>query len=129
MTPFVEAMSPPPDPVRCCEALEGLPYRLFLDSASTASRFGRYSFLTADPVAVVRSRGVEVECLDVRTGARREISGDPLVAFLDLIRMPILYNQVPSLATYGTAILSVMVLCSAASLMLVRQQKRLIFYL
>ena len=62
--------SPAPDPVRCCEALEGLPYRLFLDSASTASRLGRYSFLTADPVAIVRSRGARRECLDLRTGAR-----------------------------------------------------------
>jgi para-aminobenzoate synthetase component 1 len=85
MTPFVEEMLPAPDPVRCCEALEGLPYRLFLDSASTASRFGRYSFLTADPVAIVRSRGAEVECLDLRTGARREISGDPLVALRELV--------------------------------------------
>jgi ABC-type polysaccharide/polyol phosphate export permease len=54
---------------------------------------------------------------------------NPLVAFLDLVRDPILHNQVPSLATYGTAILSVSVLASAASAMLVRQQKRLIFYL
>jgi lipopolysaccharide transport system permease protein len=54
---------------------------------------------------------------------------NPLVAFLDLIRMPILNNQVPSLATYGTAILSVSILASAASAMLVKQQKRLIFYL
>jgi ABC-type polysaccharide/polyol phosphate export permease len=54
---------------------------------------------------------------------------NPLIAFLDLIRMPICNNQVPNLATYGTAILSVIVLCTAASLMLVRQQKRLIFYL
>jgi lipopolysaccharide transport system permease protein len=54
---------------------------------------------------------------------------NPLVAFLDLIRDPILYNRVPSLATFGTAIVSVSVLASAASVMLVRQQKRLIFYL
>ena len=74
-----------PDPVRCCEALEGLPYRLFLDSASTASRLGRYSFLTADPVALVRSRGAEAECLDRLTGARRAITGDPLTAMRELI--------------------------------------------
>ena len=55
MTPLVEEIAPAPDPVRCCEALEGLAYRLFLDSASTRSRLGRYSFLAADPVAVVRS--------------------------------------------------------------------------
>ncbi len=54
---------------------------------------------------------------------------NPLVAFLDLIRLPILNNQVPSLATYGTAILTVSILASAASAMLVKQQKRLIFYL
>ena len=54
---------------------------------------------------------------------------NPLVAFLDLIRMPILHNQVPGMSTYGTAILSVSVLAAAASVMLVRQQKRLIFYL
>src|SRR5688572_2755513 len=80
MTPFVEEMSPAPDPVRCCEALEGLPYRLFLDSASTGSRFGRYSFLAADPVAIVRSHGAESERLDLLTGTRSAIAGDPLIA-------------------------------------------------
>ena len=43
--------------MRCCERLAGLPYRLFLDSAARGTRLGRYSFLTADPVAVVRSKG------------------------------------------------------------------------
>ena len=85
MTPLVEELSPAPDPARCCEALEGLPYRLFLDSASTAQRFGRYSFLAADPVAVVRSRGAEVECLDLLTGARRSSAGDPLAILRELI--------------------------------------------
>ena len=50
-----------PDPVRCCEQLSGLPYRIFLDSAARGSRLGRYSFLTADPVAVVRSKGTVTE--------------------------------------------------------------------
>ena len=99
MTPFVEEMSPAPDPVRCCEALEGQPYRLFLDSASTASRFGRYSFLTADPVAIVRSRGVEVECLDLQTGTRREISGDPLVVLRELV-MPYAAEPVAGLPPF-----------------------------
>jgi len=85
MTPLVEELSPAPDPVRCCEALDGLPYRLFLDSASTASRFGRYSFLTADPVAIVRSRGAEVECLDRLTGSRRTTVGDPMAVLRELV--------------------------------------------
>jgi para-aminobenzoate synthetase component 1 len=57
MGTLVEEIQPLPDPVRCCELLEGLPYRLFLDSAARGTRLGRYSFLTADPVEVVRRHG------------------------------------------------------------------------
>ena len=57
------------------------------------------------------------------------MSYNPLVAFLDMIRDPLLNNHPPSLATYGTALLTVTILSSAASMMLFRQQKRLIFYL
>ena len=57
MTPLVEELTPSPDPERCCEQLEGLPYRLFLDSAAPGPRLGRYSYLMADPVAIVRTRG------------------------------------------------------------------------
>jgi len=85
MTPLVEEIVPAPDPADCCAALEGLPYRLFLDSARTASRFGRYSFVTADPVAVVRSRGVDTECFDRTTGMSRTIRGDGLVALRELV--------------------------------------------
>ena len=71
---------PPPDPVRSCELLEGWPYRLLLDSASRDVRLGRYSFLTADPVAVVRSRGPRTEWIDPATGAGRVVASDPLAA-------------------------------------------------
>jgi para-aminobenzoate synthetase component 1 len=57
MRAFVEQLHPVPDPARCCELLEGLPYRLFLDSAAGGTRLGRYSFLSADPVTVVRRTG------------------------------------------------------------------------
>jgi para-aminobenzoate synthetase component 1 len=50
-------LAPAPDPVRCCEQLGGLPYRMFLDSAQRASPLGRYSFVAADPAAVVSRRG------------------------------------------------------------------------
>jgi para-aminobenzoate synthetase component 1 len=85
MTPLVEELVPAPDPARCCEVLEGLPYRLFLDSAMTGSRFGRYSFLTADPIAVVRSRGAHTECVDLVAGTSRSTSDDPLVALRQLL--------------------------------------------
>ena len=77
---IVEELSPVPDPATCCERLDGLPYRLFLDSAATGARLGRYSFLAADPIAVVRSKGAEAECIDLLTGTRQGLSGDPLAA-------------------------------------------------
>jgi para-aminobenzoate synthetase component I len=59
-----------PDPARCCELFAGLPYRLFLDSATPATRLGRYSFLTADPVAIVQSKGERTEVRSLRNGVR-----------------------------------------------------------
>ena len=99
MTPLVEEIVPAPDPVRCCKALEGLPYRLFLDSASTGSRFGRHSFLAADPVAVVRSRGTDTECLDLVNGTHRVMAGDPLVALRELV-VPHATAPVPGLPPF-----------------------------
>jgi para-aminobenzoate synthetase component 1 len=61
--PLVEELVPAPDPVRCCECLEGLPHRLFLDSASRDPRLGRYSFVMADPFAVVHSGGKSADPL------------------------------------------------------------------
>ena len=81
MKPVVEAIVPPPDPVRCCELLDGLPYRLFLDSAARGTRLGRYSFVTADPIAVVRSRGTRTERLDFPGGVMGAVAaGDALDA-------------------------------------------------
>src|SRR5687768_4142243 len=69
---------PAPDPVRACEQLAGLPYRLFLDSAARGTRLGRYSFLTADPVAVIRSKGARTEHLDLVSGDSAVVDGDVL---------------------------------------------------
>jgi len=82
--PIVEALAPPPDPAECCERLAGLPYRLFLDSALHGS-LGRYSFLTADPVAIVRSKGPRTEVLDRLTGHERVVPGDALDAVRELL--------------------------------------------
>ncbi len=49
-------LTPPPDPVTCVERLAGLSHRVFLDSAAIGPRLGRYSFVTADPVMVIRTR-------------------------------------------------------------------------
>jgi para-aminobenzoate synthetase component 1 len=66
LTPLVEELTPVPDPAWCCEQLAGLPFRLFLDSASTTTRLGRYSFLTADPFDVIERKGSSGALDDVR---------------------------------------------------------------
>jgi para-aminobenzoate synthetase component 1 len=76
--PLIEELVPPPDPARCCEQLDGLAYRLFLDSAATGTPLGRFSFLSADPVAVVRSKGARTERLDLTAGTRSRTEGDAL---------------------------------------------------
>jgi para-aminobenzoate synthetase component 1 len=83
--PLVEEIHPAPDPVLCCERLDGLPYRLFLDSAASRTRLGAFSFLTADPVAVVRSKGGRTEWLDLANHATRVVEGDALAAVRTLL--------------------------------------------
>jgi para-aminobenzoate synthetase component 1 len=99
MPPLVEEIVPAPDPVRCCERLDGLPYRLLLDSAVAGGRFGRYSFLAADPVAVVRSKGGEVECLDLVAHTQRTERGDPLAVLRALVE-PHRADAVPGLPPF-----------------------------
>ena len=61
--PLVEELVPPPDPVRCVEQLADLPNRVFLDSALRESRLGRYSYVSADPFAVVVASKGEADAL------------------------------------------------------------------
>src|SRR5579872_4746777 len=99
MSPIVEALVPPPDPARCCEQLDGLPYRLFLDSAAKSPRLGRYSFLAADPVAVVRSKGARTECVDPKGGTVRVAAHDALHTVRAWIR-PHAVEAVPHLPPF-----------------------------
>src|SRR6478672_11096914 len=75
--PFIDELVPPPDPAVCCERLSEWPYRLFLDSAAKGS-LGRHSFLTADPVVVVRSKGAATEIVDRLRGVRSQATDDAL---------------------------------------------------
>ncbi len=74
--PVVIELPSVPDPARCCEMLQGLPYRLLLDSAARGTRLGRYSFLMADPFAVVRSKGTRTEYVAVSSDTVRLVSAD-----------------------------------------------------
>src|SRR5512138_1342758 len=88
---LVEEIAPGPDPVACCERLDGLPYRLFLDSAARTARLGRYSFLTADPVLIVGSRGRRTEIIDAIAATHTTVDEDALATVRRLVN---LYRQV-----------------------------------
>src|SRR4051812_10527131 len=83
---MIEELIPPPDPAACCERLLGLPYLLFLDSALHQTRLGRYSFLAADPVAVIRSKDGRTEHHDLVSGAVTESGKDPLDELRSLLK-------------------------------------------
>ncbi len=88
--PLVDNLGPTGDPIDVVARFIDLPYLLFLDSATGTSlandghQLGRYSFLTADPPRIVRSKGRTTE-----VGGpgipwdRRE--ADPLVAVRELL--------------------------------------------
>jgi para-aminobenzoate synthetase component 1 len=103
VAPLVEELVPAPDPVLCCERLVGLPYRIFFDSAAKGSRLGRHSFLAADPIAVVRSKGPVTERIDFSDGlpGRRPDTdaGDALAAVHELIA-PYRTDAVPGLPPF-----------------------------
>jgi len=87
MTPIVEELQPVPDPLQCFESLNALPHRLFLDSAAPGSRLNRYSFVMADPVAIVRSRqGRTAVEAGLQTGLQTRVQNvDALTAVRDLL--------------------------------------------
>ena len=85
-SPLVEALGGSEDPAEVAGRFLDLPYLVFLDSATGPAhagevhQLGRYSFLTADPVRVVRSRGTVTEVMDPAWpgAAWRSVEGDAL---------------------------------------------------
>jgi para-aminobenzoate synthetase component 1 len=103
MTPLVRELTPPPDPVTCVDRLAGLSRRVFLDSAATGARLGRYSFVAADPVMVIRSRGGRtwIETSAGSGSAVRDVTaeGDALAAVRRVLA-PTMTPPVPGLPPF-----------------------------
>jgi para-aminobenzoate synthetase component I len=59
-SPLIEELTPAPDAWHVCRQLAHLPHLLYLDSASGPAELGRYSYVTAQPFAWLRSRGGHV---------------------------------------------------------------------
>jgi para-aminobenzoate synthetase component 1 len=89
VTILVEELVPVPAVLDVFEGTAGRAYRLLLDSASDPQRLGRYSFVAADPVCVVRSRGAVTEIVDPRTGATDTCQGDALSVVKRLVGAPV----------------------------------------
>ena len=77
--PLVERLPSAPDPAEAAARFAAAPFGLLLDSTADIERTGRYSFLSADPWTVVRSRGLETERLGA-AGQWSRIGGDALSA-------------------------------------------------
>ena len=80
--PLVESLGALGDPGHVAARFLDLPYHLLLDSSTGTSRgevhpLGHFSFLSADPPVVVRSKGHDVEMREDATW--RPVSEDPLL--------------------------------------------------
>ena len=76
--PLVHELVPAPDPLDACARFRDVPFLLFLDSAppTDPEHLGRYSFLAADPVTAVRSKGLLTQ--ELVEGSWIRVAGDPL---------------------------------------------------
>jgi para-aminobenzoate synthetase component 1 len=77
MAPLVEPLGRTADPAAICSRFIDLPYLLFLDSVSQQHPDAHYSFLTADPAAVVRSKSFTTE-ISRDGGPWTSVPGDAL---------------------------------------------------
>jgi para-aminobenzoate synthetase component 1 len=97
--PLVEELVPAPDPLEACGRLADLPYVVFLDSAMTDAPLGQHSFLTADPAALVRSKGALTQQLTPASDAWMRVDTDPPTAVRQLLA-PFTSDPVPGLPPF-----------------------------
>ena len=97
-SPVVERLSVAPDAAATAEQFADLPFLLLLDSTADPERTGRYSFLTADPYAVIRSRGAKAEWLS-RGGEWEPLATDGLSAVRAALT-PLATDPVPGLPPF-----------------------------
>jgi para-aminobenzoate synthetase component 1 len=79
-SPLVEPLGQTANPAEVCARFLDLPYLLFLDSAATQHPDAQYSFLTADPVLMVRSKGDTTELRRRDEADWSRVAGDGLNA-------------------------------------------------
>jgi para-aminobenzoate synthetase component 1 len=75
-SPLVEPLGKAADPIEVVARFTDLPGLLFLDSAAQRHSDAQYSFLSADPRVVVRSKGLLTEIREESEPGWKPISGD-----------------------------------------------------
>jgi para-aminobenzoate synthetase component 1 len=92
--PLIVPLEHADDPAAVCARFVNLPYLLFLDSTPRNIRFGetqplqQFSFLSADPLTVVRSKGESTEIRHRGDHQWRRASGDALSVARGLLPNP-----------------------------------------
>jgi para-aminobenzoate synthetase component 1 len=81
----IEEIAPAPDPLHAFEQIRDLPYPLLLDSAADPERLGRYSFLMADPAAVICGRHGRTTVTSAFDDLTRTSDDDPLLVVRALL--------------------------------------------
>jgi para-aminobenzoate synthetase component 1 len=76
--PLVEPLGETAEPAELCARFLDLPYLVFLDSSATQHSDAQYSFLTADPVLMVRSKGPRTEVRRREDAEWTQVAGDAL---------------------------------------------------
>jgi para-aminobenzoate synthetase component 1 len=76
--PLVESLGETAEPAEVCARLLDLPYVVFLDSSATQHGDGQYSFVMADPILMVRSKGTQTEVRRQSDARWSSVSGDAL---------------------------------------------------
>jgi para-aminobenzoate synthetase component 1 len=90
---------PAPAPIDAATQLAGLPYLVLLESAAPLSPICRYSFLTADPVHVIRSsQGATTRLMPAR-GETVNLDADPIQAVHDQLA-PFIHDPIPGLPPF-----------------------------
>jgi para-aminobenzoate synthetase component 1 len=93
--PLAEPLGTTAEPIEVCAHFLDLPYLLFLDSASKhthggdAQQLEQYSFLSADPVSLIRSKGSRTEIRD-RGGSWISAQGDAMSVARSLLPRPLI---------------------------------------
>ena len=84
VSPLVRQLGKSPHPAQLAPAFKDEPYMLLLDSAGAYPEVGRYSYLTADPFLVLRSKGQQVDI--VADGVVERVQDSPFHVLRRLLR-------------------------------------------